>query len=93
MLFDFAEVLKRAYSLIKTRKNRAELGNTDNKNDCRTNLVDWQAKNNQLEHSFSGPSKLSDSIFQVPVVSAPLLVPMVSSSYNERKIDQLTNMI
>ena len=70
----------------------AELGTTDNKNDRISNLVDRQAKNNQLEHPFSGPSKLSDSVFQVPVVSAPPLIS-ASLSQNEKKIDHLTDMM
>ena len=88
---DFAEILKKAYSLIETRKRMAELGTTDIKNDRISDLVDWHAKNDQLEHPFSGPSKLSNSAFQVPVVSAP---PLISTSFsqNEKKIDHLTDM-
>ena len=41
----------------------AELSTTDNKNNCTSDLVDWQAKNDQLEYSFSDLSKLSNSIF------------------------------
>ena len=91
-LFDFAEILKKAYSLIETRKRMAELGTTDNKNDCISDLVDWHAKNDQLEHPFSGPSKLLDSIFQVPIVpTAPLISASLSQS--EKKIDHLTDMM
>ncbi len=70
----------------------AELGTTDNKNDHISDLVDRQAKNDQLEHPFSGPFKLSDSVFQVPIVSAPPLIPAFLSQ-NEKKIDHLTDVM
>ncbi len=70
----------------------AELGTTDNKNDCISDLVDWQVKNNQLEQPFSGPSKLSDSIFQVSVIFTPPLI-LASLSQNEKKIDHLTDIM
>ena len=70
----------------------AELDTTDNKNDCISDLVDWQAKNNQLKHPFSGHFKLSDFVFQVPVVSAPPLIP-ASLYQNEKKIDHFTDMM
>ena len=40
-----------------------ELDSTDNKNDRISDLVDWYAKNDQLKHPFSGPSKLLDLVF------------------------------
>ena len=70
----------------------AELDTTNNKNDYISNLVNRQAKNDHFEHPFSGPSRLSDFVFQVPVVSAPPLV-LTSLSQNEKKIDHLTNMM
>lgn len=70
----------------------AELGITDNTNDHISDLVDWQAKNNQLEYPFSSPSKFSDFIFQVLVVSVPTLIP-ASLSQNEKKIDHFTDMM
>ena len=91
-LLDFAEILKKAYSLIETQKRMAKLGTTDNKNDRISDLVDWNAKNDQLEHLFSGPSKLPDSVFQVLIVStAPPISASLSQS--EKKIDHLTDMM
>lgn len=89
---DFAEILKKAYSLIETQKRMSELGTTDNKNDCISDLVDWYAKNDQLKHPFSSRSRFSDSVFQVPVMFAPPVIS-ASSSQNEKKIDNLTDMM
>lgn len=89
---DFAKILKKAYGLNQTRKRMAELGTTDIKNDRISDLVDWHAKNDQLEHPFSGSSKLSNSTFQVPVVTAPPLIS-TSSSQNEKKIEHLKDMM
>lgn len=69
-----------------------ELVTIDNKNDCISDLVNWQAKNDQLEYPVSNPSKLLDSIFQVPVVSATSLISAFLSQ-NEKKIDHLTEII
>ena len=70
----------------------AELGTIDNKNDHISDLVDWHAKNNQLKHPFSGLSKLSNLVFQVPIVStAPLISAFLSQS--EKKIDYLTDIM
>lgn len=69
---DFEEILKKTYSLIETRKRMAELGTTDTRNDQISDLVDRHAKNDQLGNPFSGPSKLSDSVFQVPLYLRPL---------------------
>lgn len=70
----------------------AELGTTDTKNDRISDLVDRHAKNDQLDNPFSGPSKLSDSVFQVPIVStAPLI--SATNSQNDKKIDHLTDMM
>ena len=70
----------------------AELGNTDTRNDRISDLVDRHAKNDQLDNPFSGPSKLSDSVFQVPIVS---MAPLVSATPtpNYKKIDRLTDMM
>lgn len=57
----------------------AELGTADNKNDCISDLFDRQAKNDQLEHPFSGLFRLSDSVFQVSVIStSPLIFASLS---------------
>ena len=40
-----------------------ELNTTSNQNDCISDLIDRQAKNDQLEHPFSGPFKLLNSVF------------------------------
>ena len=70
----------------------AELGNTDTRNDRISDLVDRHAKNDQLDNPFSGPSKLSDFVFQVPIVStAPLI--SATPSQNDKKIDHLTDML
>ena len=53
----------------------AELGTTDNKNDCISDLVNGRAKNDHLEHPFSGLFELLDSVFQVPIVSTPIFIP------------------
>lgn len=45
VLPDFAEMLKKTYSFMKTRKKMAGLGSTNNKNDCISDLVDWHVKN------------------------------------------------
>ena len=70
----------------------AKLGTIDNKNDRISDLVDQQAKNDQLEHTFSGPSKFSDSVFQILVISALPLIP-ISLSQNEKKINHLTDIM
>ena len=70
----------------------AELGTTNNKNDCISDLLDWYAKNDQLKYPFSGPSKLSDLIFQVPIVSTAHLIS-ASSPQSEKKIDHLTDIM
>ncbi len=69
-----------------------ELDTTDTKNDWISDLVDPNAKNDQLDYPFFGPSKLSDSVFQVPIVST---TPFISAtpSQNDKKIDQLTDMM
>ena len=70
----------------------AELGNTDTRNDRISDLVDRHAKNDQLDNPFSGPSKLSDFVFQVPIVStAPLI--SATPSQNDKKIDHLIDMM
>ncbi|MCJ1347605.1 hypothetical protein MMC31_005833, partial [Peltigera leucophlebia] len=89
---DFEGILNKAYSLIETRKKMVELGTTDIKNDRMSDLVDRSAKKTQLAHPFSGPSTLSDFVFQVPVVpTAPLI--SASPSQNDKKIDNLTDMM
>ena len=90
-LLDFAEILKKAYSLIETQKRIAKLGITDIKNDRISNLADWHAKKDQLEYLFSSPSKLPSTTFQVPVVFALPFISL-SSSQNEKKIDHLTDI-
>ncbi len=70
----------------------AELGITDIRNHRISDLVNRSAKNDQLEHSFSGSSKLSDSVFQVPIVfTAPTI--SATPSQNDKKIDHLTDMM
>ena len=59
-LSDFEEILKKACSLIETRKKMAELGTTDTKNDRISDLVDRHSKNDHLDNLFSDPFKLSD---------------------------------
>ncbi len=84
--------MKKAYSLIETRKKIAELGTTDTWNNRISDLVDRHSKNDQLDNPFSGPSKLSDSVFQVLIVST---APLISGtpSQNDEKIDHLTDMM
>ena len=91
-LSDIADMLKKAYSLIETRKKMTVLGTTDVINDRISDLVDRSAKNDQLKHLFSGSSKHSDSIFQVSIVST---VPIISAtpSQNDKKIDLFTCMM
>ncbi len=55
-------------------------------------MVYRSIKNDQLEHSFSGCSKLSDFVFQVPIVSlAPTI--SVTPSQNDKMINHLTDMM
>ena len=83
---DFGDIEKKVYDLIETRKKMAELGTTDTRNDQISDLVDQYAKNDQLDNPFSGPSKLSDSVFQVPIVyTAPLISATLSQ--NDKMID------
>ena len=89
---DLGEILKKAYSLIETRKKMAELGTTDTRNDQISDLVDRHAKNDQLDNLFSGPCKLLDSVFQVPIVSTTPLIS-ATSSQNDKKINHLTDMM
>ena len=69
---NFESILKKAYSLIETRKKMVELGTTDIKNDRMSDLVDRSAKKTHLERPFSGPSTLSDSVFQVSIIPTAL---------------------
>lgn len=89
---NFEGILQKAYRLIETRKKMAELGTTDVKNDGMSDLVDRSAKKTQLGHPFSGPSTLSDSVFQVPIISTAPLVASIPSQ-NDKKIDNLTDMM
>lgn len=69
-----------------------ELGINNVKNDRMSDLVDRSAKKSQLEYPFSGPSTLSDSVFQVPIVpTAPII--SATPSQNDKKIDHLTDMM
>ncbi len=79
---DFGKILKKAYALIETRKKMAALGTTDIKNDRMSDLVDQSAKKTQLDHLFSGPSTLLDSVFQVPIV--PTAVSSTSIETRQR---------
>ncbi|MCJ1342946.1 hypothetical protein MMC31_001135, partial [Peltigera leucophlebia] len=91
-VLDFEGILKKAYSLIETRKKMVELGTTDIKNDSMSDLVDRSAKKTQLDHPFSGPSTLSNYVLQVPIVpTAPLIT--APPSQNDKKIDILTDMM
>lgn len=89
---DFEGILKKAYSLIETRKKMVELDTTDIKNDRMSDLVNRSAKKTQLDHPFFGPSTLSDSVFQVPIV---LAAPLITTPpfQNDKKIDNLTDEI
>ncbi len=52
----------------------AELGITNVKNDRISDLVDQSSKNDQLEYPLFGSSKLSDFVFEVPIVfMAPVI--------------------
>lgn len=91
-LSNFAKTFKKAYSLIKTKKKVAGLDTTDKRDNYKSDLVDWLAINDHLKYFFSGLSKLLNSIFQVFVTFAPLLIS-ISLSQNKKKIDYLTNII
>ena len=70
----------------------AGLNTTKNKNNCISDLVDWQAKNDLLECLFFCLSKLLDFIFQVFFIfTLPFI--LIFLSQNEKKIDHLINMI
>ena len=89
---NFADILKKTSSLIETRKRMVELVTTDIRNDRMSDLVDRSAKKDQLQHPFSDPSTLSDSVFQVPIVpTAPII--SATPSQNDKKIDHLTDMM
>ncbi len=89
---DFGDILKKAYTLIETRKKMAERGTTDTRHDLISDLVNCHAKNDQLDKPFSGLFKLSNSVFQVQIVST---APFISAtpSQNDKKIDHLTDMM
>lgn len=70
----------------------AELGIIDNKNDCISDLIDKQAKNDKFEHLFSGLFKFSDFVFQVFVLSTQLFF-LICLSHNKKKSDYLINMM
>lgn len=89
---DFKSILKKAYSLIETRKKMIELGTTNIKNDRMSYLIDQSAKKTQLDHPFSGLSALSDSIFQTPFIP-PIPLATTNSNSNDIKIDSLTGMM
>ena len=61
----------------------AELGTNDTKNDQISDLVDRNAKNDQRDNPFSGPFKISDSVFQVLIVSTSPLIS-VTPSQNDK---------
>ena len=84
--------MKKAYSLIETRKKMAKPGTTDTRNDGISDLVDRNAKNDQLDNPFSGLLKLSDSVLQVPIESMALLIS-ATLSQSDKKIDHLTDMM
>ncbi len=70
----------------------ADLRTTDTKNDQITDSVDWHAKNDQLDNPSSGLCKLSESVFQAPVVSTALFIS-ATPSQNDKKIDHLTDVM
>ena len=57
-----------------------------------SDLVDRAAKKDQLQYPFSGSFTLSDSGFQVPIVTT---APIISAtlSQNDKNIDHLTDMM
>lgn len=89
---DFEDILKKAYAFIESRRQMVELAPTDIKNDRMSDLVDKSAKRAGLEQPFSGPSTLSDSVFQAPVIPP---VPLISAapSQTDKRIDDLTDMM
>lgn len=84
--------MKKAYSLIETRKKMAELDTTNTRNDQISDLVDRHAQNDQLDNLFSGPSKLSDSVFSALIMSMTSLILAISSQ-NDKKIDHFTDVM
>ncbi len=70
----------------------AKPGTTDTRNDRISDLVDRNAKNDQLDNPFSGLLKLSDSVFKVPIESTALLIS-ATPSQNDKNIDHLTDMM
>lgn len=90
--FDFEDILKKAYTFIESRRQIVDLATTNIKNDGMSDLVDKSAKKSHLKQPFSGPSALSDSVFQVPVIpSAPVVT--TTPSQNDKKIEDLTDMM
>lgn len=69
-----------------------ELGITNIKNDQISDLVDWHAKNHQLNKLFSGPFKLLDSIFQAPIISTIPFI-LVTLLQKNKKIDYFTDIM
>ena len=69
-----------------------ELGITNIKNDRMSDLINCFAKKAQLNHPFSGPFILLDSVFQAPVVP---FMPLITThpTLNDKKIDSLTYII
>lgn len=70
----------------------SRLSTINNKNNCISDLVDWHAKNNQLEHLFFVLSKFSDSVFQVSIVFTTSFIS-VSLSQSKKKIDHLIDIM
>ena len=70
----------------------AKPSTTDVKNDQISDFVDRSAKNDQLEQIFSHFSKLSDSVFQVLIVSTAPTISATPSQNNE-KINHLTDIM
>lgn len=52
----------------------ADVDTTKNKNDYISDLVDCQAKNNELKQKLLGLSKGLDFVFQIPIISIVLLI-------------------
>lgn len=69
-----------------------ELRNTNIKNDKMSDLIDYFARKTQLDHLFSDPSTLLNSVFQTPVLLFMLLVTIYLTS-SDKKIDSLIDMI
>lgn len=89
---NFESILLKTYSFIKIKKNIAELGITNVKNNKMSNLVDKSIKKILLKHPFFDSFTFLDLVFYVFILlTAPLVTS--TSSKKDKKIDNFIDIM